>query len=104
MLMALHLGFHTHSILAKIEKKLKTTSFEYTMYFVEMILLLTGIYIFSKSRLWGDMILDTQSIVPMQPLQFYIAYISIIVSVCIVVHFTLSAIIILQCKRREDEA
>lgn len=91
LLMAFHLGIHTHGYLRKVEEKLKETSFEYVCWLFEMILLAAGTYGFIKSGLWSDMVLKPQSTTPMAPAVFYTVYVGIIAAVCIVSHWILSA-------------
>ena len=89
MLTALHLGFHLHGSLSRLEKKLKQSIFEYVAYLLEGLITALGVYGFVRSGLAHDMAVTPQSIPALPMFWFYAEYIGIIAAVCILAHWAL---------------
>lgn len=89
MLMALHLGFHLHGNLSRLEMKLKQSMFEYVAYLLEGLITALGVYGFVRSGLARDMAMMPQSTPALPPFWFYAEYIGIIAAVCILAHWVL---------------
>lgn len=93
LLMAFHLGLHTHSLLEKLRQKVQRTGFQYAYYLMIFLLLGAGVDCFIKSRLWSDMLLlNIQKSHPPNLLLFYAEYTSIIMSICLLTHFFFSVL------------
>lgn len=92
VLMAFHLGVHSHSLLSGMEKRMSETIFGYVAYLLELVVLGAGIYGFLQSGLWNDMRMIPQSQPPLPASLFYAEYIGIIGGMCVAVHF-LTAVI-----------
>ncbi len=92
VLMAFHLGVHSHSLLSGMEKRMSEIIFGYVVYLLELLVLGAGIYGFLQSGLWNDMRMIPQSLPPLPVSLFYAEYIGIIGGMCVAVHF-LTAVI-----------
>lgn len=92
VLMAFHMGVHSHSHLSGMEKRMSKTIFGYVAYLLELLVLGAGIYGFLQSGLWNDMRMIPQSQPPLPVSLFYAEYIGIIGGMCVAVHF-LTAVI-----------
>lgn len=55
--MAIHIGLHLNSIMSRINKKMKNSTFEYVYYFGLVLLTGLGIYSFISIKAWKDMFL-----------------------------------------------
>lgn len=87
VLMAFHLGVHSHSLLSGMEKRMSETIFGYVAYLLELLVLGAGIYGFLQSGLWNDMRMIPQSLPPLPVSLFYVEYIGMIGGMCVAVHF-----------------
>lgn len=92
VLMAFHLGVHSHSLLSRIEKRMGETIFGYVIYLLELLVFGAGIYGFLQSGLWNDMRMIPQSLPPLPALLFYAEYIGMIGAMCIAVHLLTAAV------------
>lgn len=57
ILMSIHLGLHLNSLINKINKKMKSSTFEYIYYLVFILILIYGIFSFIKLNFISDMFL-----------------------------------------------
>ena len=57
IIMSTHLGLHLNTLINKINKKMKNSTFEYIYYLVFLLLLVYGIYSFIKLNFISDMFL-----------------------------------------------
>ena len=91
VLMALHLGFHLHPLLAKAEKRAKGTVMEYPVYVLLAVCLALSVFAFVKSELWQDMFLlrAGHTYIPLQT--FLAEYVGILLFGAMVMHVVLSA-------------
>lgn len=60
LLMAIHLGLHLNVMLTKMNKKMKSSTFEYVYYFVMILFIMFGLYTFIETELWNDLFLLQQ--------------------------------------------
>ncbi len=58
VIMSIHLGLHLNSVITKINKKMKSSTFEYIYYLVFALLLIYGMYSFIKLNFISDMFLQ----------------------------------------------
>lgn len=58
--MAIHLGLHLNGMLYKLNKKMKSSIFEYVYYMIIILFMLFGLYTFINSGLYKDMFLLNQ--------------------------------------------
>lgn len=58
IIMSIHLGLHLNSVITKINKKMKSSTFEYIYYLVFALLLIYGMYSFIKLNFISDMFLQ----------------------------------------------
>lgn len=91
VLMSLHLGFHLHSLLVKVERKAKGTVMEYPVYVLLAAGTVFGVFVFAKSELWQDMFLvrTEHAYIPAQT--FLAEYIGILLLGAIVMHVVFGA-------------
>lgn len=90
VLMAIHVGLHLNSMMTKINKKMKNSTFEYVYYFILVLITAFGVYSFVNLRAWEDMFLVndfkfwdyTQS-----PIMFYLKYIGILLFIAFIIYF-----------------
>ena len=57
IIMSIHLGLHLNTLISKINKKMKNSTFEYIYYLVFLLTLIYGIYSFIKLNFISDMFL-----------------------------------------------
>ncbi|MGM9970154.1 MAG: DUF4405 domain-containing protein [Anaeroplasma sp.] len=90
VLMAIHVGLHLNSMMSKINKKMKNSTFEYVYYFMQVVLMGLGLYSFISLKLWEDMFLlndfkfydyNQNTII------FYLKYIGAILFIELVIYF-----------------
>lgn len=91
VLMAFHLGVHSHSCLSGMEKRMSETIFGYIVYLMELLVLGAGICGFLQSGLWNDMRMIPQSLPPLSTPLFYAEYIGMIGGMCVAVHVLTAA-------------
>lgn len=92
VLMAFHLGVHSHSFLAKMEKRMSGTIFGYVIYLPQLLVLGAGIYGFLQSGLWNDMWMIPQSMPTLPASFFYAEHIGMIGGMCVAVHVLTAAV------------
>lgn len=95
VLIAIHLGLHLNVLVYKLKKKLKTSSFEYVVYLLLILVMLYGLYSFITNRLWEDMFLITEFKFfdyDEHPLVFYSEYLAISIFLMAVIYFTCSLV------------
>ena len=92
VLMAFHLGVHSHSLLSGVEKRAGETIFGYVVYLLELLVLGAGVYGFLQSGLWNDMRMIPQSLPPLPAPLFYAEYIGMIGGMCMAVHVLTAAV------------
>ena len=90
VLMALHLGFHTHSLLKKLVKKTKGTILGYAVYVLFVFCFAFGIFSFVKSELWQDMFLLPTVHSSITLLNLVAEYVGILVLAALIMHTLLS--------------
>ena len=90
VLMALHLGFHTHSLLKKLVKKTKGTILGYAVYVLFVFCFAFGIFSFVKSELWQDMFLLPTIHSSITLLNLVAEYVGILVLAALIMHTLLS--------------
>lgn len=101
MLIALHLGWHLHAPLNRLEKRLKQSVFEYVAYLIEALIVGWGLYGFVQSGLAFDCIMQPQSTAALPALLFYAVYVGMIAAVCIIIHRVLRLIDAVGVKQNE---
>lgn len=95
VLIAIHLGLHLNVLVSKLKKKLKTSSFEYVVYLLLILVMLYGLYSFITNRLWEDMFLITEFKFfdyDEHPLVFYSEYLAISIFLMVVIYFICSLV------------
>lgn len=85
VLMAFHLGVHSHSLLSGMEKRMSETIFGYVIYLPQLLVWGAGIYGFLQSGLWNDMRMIPQNLPPLPTSLFYVEYIGMIGGMCVAV-------------------
>lgn len=103
VLMALHLGFHLHSLLLKVRKHVKGTIFEYSGYVLLAVGFLLGVFAFVKSELWQDLFLLRVAHTYVSEWLFYVEYVGILLLGAIIMHLILSIETLFKRKRIERE-
>ena len=93
VLMAIHVGLHITSLMNKLNKKMKNSTFEYVYYFILVLLVGLGIYSFINLKVWEDMFLvndfkffDYEQ----SPILFYFKYLLVLISIALVIYVILS--------------
>ena len=93
VLMAIHVGFHITSLMNKLNKKMKNSTFEYVYYFILVLLVGLGIYSFINLKVWEDMFLvndfkffDYEQ----SPILFYFKYLLVLISIALVIYVIIS--------------
>lgn len=86
LLMALHLGLHTHGPLRKLERKVKESAFAYSYVLFYGLVLLGGIFCVWRSGLWHRMLLESRWQSAYSPAVFYGEYLLIVAGMCLLVH------------------
>lgn len=94
-LMSIHVGLHTHGLFNRLERK--AGSWYYVVYAV---LLCIGVFALSDSGLWGKMILEIQWQNVEDPVLFYVEYLTIVISLCLLTHLVIKAQSRLAARRR----
>ena len=104
ILMEIHVGLHLNSMMSKINKKMKNSTFEYVYYFGLLILEGLGLYSFISTKVWEDMLLvndfkfydyNQNGII------FYLKYIGIVVFIEITVYLIFK--LINKLKNKEEK-
>ncbi len=104
ILMAIHVGLHLNSMMSKINKKMKNSTFEYVYYFGLLILEGLGLYSFISTKVWEDMLLvndfkfydyNQNGII------FYLKYIGIVVFIELTVYLIFK--LINKLKNKEEK-
>ena len=103
VLMAFHVGVHSHSLLSGLEKRISETAFGYVIYLLQLLVLGAGIYGFLQSGLWNDMRMIPQSLPPLPAPLFYTEYIGMIGGMCVAVHFLTVIVQRVKERRKQDE-
>ena len=89
VLMALHLGFHLHPLLVKIENSAKGTVWEFTVYVLLAACGVFGGISFLDSELWQDMFLLRREHVYLSLPRFLAEYVGILFLGMILMHVVL---------------
>ncbi len=104
ILMEIHVGLHLNSMMSKINKKMKNSTFEYVYYFGLLILEGLGLYSFISTKVWEDMLLvndfkfydyNQNGII------FYLKYIGIVVFIELTVYLIFK--LINKLKNKEEK-
>ena len=106
VLMAIHVGLHLSSMMSKINKKMKNTTFEYVYYFVLILLIVFGIYSFISLNLWQDMFLvnhfkfwDYEQGIAMT----YAKYFGALISISLIIYFIMALYRKIKSKKGNGE-
>lgn len=91
-IMAIHLGWHTHGIFNKIERRLKTSVFEYVLYLLYVLLVVTSIISSVKGRILLNLLPENMNVVRYTDGQYYLMTIITIIGICIGVHIIWKAL------------
>lgn len=94
-LIAMHIGLHINSMMLKISKKMRNSTFEYVYYFLLILLVGYGIYAFILSEMWKDMFLINEFKFfnyEQSPILFYIENIAIVISIALIIYFVFKTI------------
>lgn len=92
VLMSIHVGIHLTTLLNKINKKLKDNTFEYVNYFIQVLIVIFGVYSFISQKLVSDMFLLSHFKLfnyEQSMFMFYLQFVEIILSVVIVINYLL---------------
>lgn len=103
VLMSIHLGLHLNMILMKINKKMKSSTFEYIYYFLLVLLTGFGLYQFISSGLYKDMFLLSQFKFfdyDQNPILFYLGIFSILSFFSLFPYFILTIIRKINLKKK----
>ena len=101
ILIGVHLGLHVRIGLDKLRKKIKTSSFEYTIYLIILLLWIYGIYAFIKNAPWNELFLLTHFKYfdyEQLPIFFYLEYLGMIFLIVIITY-----IIMKVTKKRSEK-
>ncbi len=82
ILMAIHVGLHLQIILMKLNKKMKSSTFEYIYYLILILLAVGGLYTFVIDGMYKDMFLITEFKFfdyEQSPILYYLGIFSILV-------------------------
>lgn len=93
VLMSVHVGLHLGTILGKINKKMKNSTFEYVYYFALLLLGAFGLYSFITMKLWEDMFLINEFKYfdyNQNVIMFYLKYLLILIFIALLVYFVLA--------------
>lgn len=104
ILIAIHTGLHFNGIMAKINNKMKNSTFEYVYYLLIVILSSFGLYSFIISKLWEDMFLLKEYKFfdySKSCITFYLEYLSIMFFISITTYSIL--LLINKIKNRKEE-
>lgn len=89
ILISIHLGLHLVVYFNNLRKKIKQSTFEYTIYFVILLLFIYGIYAFFKTEPWQELFLltyfkffDYEQL----PIFFYLEKVGIVFSVILLTY------------------
>lgn len=90
VLMSIHVGFHLSAVMNRLNKKMKSSTFEYVYYFLIILLIGIGVYSFISNKVYEDMFLlndfkfyDYEQ----SPILFYLKYMMILVCIALVIYF-----------------
>ena len=87
VLTAVHMGFHLHAPLKQLERELKAWPLRWLYGAGVLALIAWGVRAFIRSGLWSDMLLLYEEVRPFaSPMEFYLAYTGVALSVCLVMH------------------
>lgn len=101
ILMALHLGLHTHAPLDKLRRRLQDSVFEYVWYLALMALICGGIYAFVRSGLWSDLFLLRAIKTPFSDFRiFCMIYEGVLLGICLMTHTLLILLVRAGKKQR----
>lgn len=98
VLMALHVGLHTHAFLNKLQRKVWETCFAYAYILLFLLVMAAGIGCCFWSGLWRDMFLLSGGTETVQPFVFYGQLMGTTLAACQVIHLLLSV-----CSRRNTK-
>ncbi len=106
ILMAIHIGLHLNSIMSKINRKMKNSTFEYVYYFGLVLLTGLGIYSFISTKAWEDMFLVNNFKFydyNQNGLIFYFKYIGILAFIELTIYFVFKLINKYKNKDKEGK-
>lgn len=89
VLMAFHLGLHTHKWLERLYHRMMESFFGYSYILLFLLVLMAGIYCFISSGLWNALFLMPDRGMPIGSAEFYVKYVMITLAACQMVHLLL---------------
>lgn len=104
VLMSIHLGLHLNIILLKINKKMKSSTFEYIYYLILILLAVFGLYTFISSGIYKDMFLISEFKFfdyDQNPILFYLGIFSVLSLFSLVTYVLLIIIRKIKNNRRK---
>lgn len=104
ILMSIHLGLHLNAILSKINKKMKSSTFEYIYYLILILIAVFGLYVFISNGIYKDMFLITEFKFfdyEQSPILFYLGIFSVLFFFSLITYYFLEVIKKIKNNRRK---